>query len=140
MIEAFAQVDAELTEAARSDPKVLNDDAHLESLLRKQAQTLHVGPANFCWFRDPAKALCPRLAETPDATKPLVGMCDSARCPQATHHPCHRPVWAGQAASLTVFIESPRVPRGERKRLIPERERALRVVADLDAAMSEGTV
>ncbi|MET7621908.1 hypothetical protein [Streptomyces sp. NPDC005408] len=121
-------------------PKVLNDDAHLESLLRKQAQTLHVGPANFCWFRDPAKALCLRLAGTPDATKPLVGMCDSARCPQATHHPCHRPVWAGQAASLTVFIESPRVPRGERQRLIPERERALRVVADLDAALSEGTV
>ncbi|MET7989144.1 MULTISPECIES: hypothetical protein [unclassified Streptomyces] len=46
MIEAFAQVDADLTEAAGSDPKVLNDDAHLESLLRKQAQTLHVGPAN----------------------------------------------------------------------------------------------
>ncbi|WP_063801649.1 hypothetical protein [Streptomyces curacoi] len=139
VIEAFAHVDAELTEAARSDPKVLNDDAHLESLLRKQAQTLHVGPANFCWFRDPSKALCLRLAGTPDATKPLVGMCDSARCPQATHHPCHRPVWAGQAASLTVFIENPRVPRGERQRLIPERERALRVVADLDAAISEGT-
>lgn len=140
LIEAFAQVDAELKQAARSDPKVLQDDAHLESLLRKQAQTLHVGPANFCWFRDPAKALCLRLAGTPDATKPLVGMCDSARCPQATHHPCHRPVWAGQAESLTVFIESPRVPPGERKRLIPERERALRVVAELDAAMQEGTV
>ncbi|MFE2319785.1 hypothetical protein ACFXC8_43135 [Streptomyces sp. NPDC059441] len=140
LIEAFAHVDAELKEAARSDPKVLQHDAHLESLLRKQAHTLHVGPANFCWFRDPAKALCLRLAGTPDATKPLVGMCDSARCPQATHHPCHRPVWAGQAESLTVFIESPRVPPGERRRLIPERERALRVVAELDASIQEGTV
>ncbi|MFJ6636699.1 sensor domain-containing protein [Streptomyces sp. NPDC091376] len=34
LIEAFAHVDAELKEAARSDPKVLADDAHLESLLR----------------------------------------------------------------------------------------------------------
>lgn len=133
LIDAFAQVDADLKEAARSDPKVLQDDAHLESLLRKLAHTLHVGPANFCWFRDPARALCLRLAGTPDATKPLLGMCDSARCPQATHHPCHRPVWADQAASIQVFIESPRVPAGERKRLVPERERALRVVAELDA-------
>ncbi|MFD5062258.1 MULTISPECIES: hypothetical protein [unclassified Streptomyces] len=31
-------------------------------------------------------------------------MCDSARCPQATHHPCHRPVWASAAASSKVFI------------------------------------
>ncbi|MEU9919581.1 hypothetical protein [Streptomyces sp. NPDC051001] len=140
LIEAFALVDAELKEAARTDPKVLKDDAHLESLLRKQAQTLHVGAANFCWFRDPAKALCLRLAGTPNASKPLVGMCDSARCPQATHHPCHRPVWTGQAASITVFLKNPRVPTGERKRLLPERERALRVVSEIDAAMCEGTV
>jgi hypothetical protein len=118
LIEAFALVDAELKEAARTDPKVLTDDTHLESLLRKQAQTLHVGAANYCWFRDPAKALCLRLAGTPNASKPLVGMCDSARCPQATH-PCHRPVWTGQAAGITVFLESPRVPVGERKRLLP---------------------
>ncbi|MEV0095110.1 hypothetical protein [Streptomyces sp. NPDC050738] len=96
MIAAFAQVDAELAEAALSDPQVLTNDAHLESLLRNLAQTLHVGPANFCWFRVPAKARCLRLAGTPHAMKPLVGMCGSARCPQATHHPCHRPVWAGQ--------------------------------------------
>ncbi|MFI6567167.1 hypothetical protein [Streptomyces sp. NPDC050534] len=88
-----------------------------------------------CW---PSVLVVLRLAATPKATKPLVGMCDSARCPQATHHPCHQPVRAGRAASLTVFIESPRVPRGERQRLIPERERALRVATDLDAAMSEG--
>jgi len=34
-----------------------------------------------------------KLADTPNATKPLAGTCDSARCPQATHHPGHRPVW-----------------------------------------------
>lgn len=134
LIEAFSHVDAALKDAARTDPKVLHDDRHLENLLRKQAKTLHVGSANYCWFRDPSKALCLRMAGTPQATKPLVGMCDSAHCPQATHHPCHRPVWAGQAASVAVFIESPRVAKGEKIRLLPERDRALRVVAEIDAA------
>lgn len=134
LIDAFQNIDAALKDAARTDPKILHDDRHLESLLRKLASSLHVGPANFCWFRDPAKALCLLLAGTPDANKPLAGMCDSARCPQATHHPCHRPVWAGQAQSIDVFITSPRVAKGERQRLVPERDRALRVVAEIDAA------
>jgi len=63
-------------------------------------------------------------------------MCDSARCPQATHHPCHRPVWAGQATAIDVFIESPRVAKGEKARLVHERDRALRVVAEIDAAQA----
>lgn len=134
LVEAFSHVDAALKDAARADPKVLHDDRHLENLLRKQAKTLHVGSANYCWFRDPSKALCLRMAGTPQATKPLVGMCDSARCPQATHHPCHRPVWAGQAQSIDVFITSPRIAKGEKQRLVPERDRALRVVAEIDTA------
>ncbi|MFF9483115.1 hypothetical protein [Streptomyces sp. NPDC014733] len=134
LIAAFTHIDAELNDAARTDPKIPHDDRHLENLLRKLANTLHVGPANFCWFRDPAKALCLRLAGTPDAKRPLVGMCDSARCPQATHHPCHRPVWAGQAQTIDVFITSPRIAKGEKQRLVPERDRALRVVAEIDAA------
>ncbi|MFF8917876.1 hypothetical protein ACF08M_32360 [Streptomyces sp. NPDC015032] len=52
LIDAFTHIDAELTDAARTDPKILHDDRHLENLLRKLARTLHVGPANFCWFRD----------------------------------------------------------------------------------------
>ncbi|MCX4591710.1 integrase [Streptomyces sp. NBC_01549] len=134
LIDAFRHVDAELKDAARTDPKVLQDDRHLESLLRKQAKTLHVGPANFCWFRDPSKALCLRLAGTPGAKRPLVGMCDSARCPQATHHRRHRSVWLGQIATIETFVESPRVAKGEKMRLIPERDRAQRVVAEIDAA------
>ncbi|WP_434593631.1 integrase [Streptomyces sp. A5-4] len=134
LIEAFHHVDAELKEAARSDPKVLADDRHLESLLRKVAKTLHVGAANFCWFRDPSKALCLKLAGTPDAKRPLVGMCDSARCPQATHHLRHRSVWLGQITTIDVFVESPRVGKGEKMRLVPERDRAVRVVAEIDAA------
>jgi len=134
IIEAFAHIDAELTELARTNPKVLADDRQLENLLRKLANTLHVGPANFCWFRDPSKALCLLLAGTPNATKPLVGMCDSARCPQATHHPCQRPVWAEQAEAIEFYITNPRVPKGEVTRLIPEHARALRVIAEIDAA------
>ncbi|WP_189846299.1 site-specific integrase [Streptomyces rubiginosohelvolus] len=134
LIEAFHHVDAELKEAARSDPKVLKDDRHLESLLRKVAMTLHVGAANFCWFRDPSKALCLKLAGTPEAKRPLVGMCDSARCPQATHHLRHRPVWLGQITTIDTFVESPRVAKGEKTRLRHERDRAERVVAEIDAA------
>ncbi|WP_272933596.1 hypothetical protein [Streptomyces sp. PSAA01] len=33
-----------------------------------------------------------------------------------------------------MFITSPRVAKGEKQRLVPERDRALRVVAELDAA------
>ncbi|MGW3926486.1 integrase [Streptomyces microflavus] len=134
LIEAFHHVDAALKEAARSDPKVLADDRHLESLLRKVAKTLHVGAANFCWFRDPSKALCLKLAGTPDAKRPLVGMCDSARCPQATHHRRHRSVWLGQITTIDVFVDSPRVAKGEKIRLMPERDRAQRVVDEIDAA------
>lgn len=65
-------------------------------------------------------------------------MCDSARCPQATHHPGHRPVWAGQAQSIDAFIASPRIAKGQKQRLLPERERALRVVAAIDAAVPDG--
>jgi hypothetical protein len=75
------------------------------------------------------------MAETPAASKPLAGMCDSARCPQATHHPCHRPVWAEAVASTTAFIGSlGRTRTAERTRLQAELDRAKRVVASIDAA------
>ncbi|MFD4337294.1 hypothetical protein ACFWPP_08895 [Streptomyces anulatus] len=45
-------------------------------------------------------------------------------------------VWAGQAVAIDVFIESPRVAKGEKVRLTPERDRALRVVAEIDAAQT----
>ncbi|MFE4601117.1 hypothetical protein ACFRKE_09685 [Kitasatospora indigofera] len=69
-----------------------------------------------------------KLARTPEATKLLAGMCDSARCPQATHHPCHLPVWESQAANSKVFLANPRFPKAETTRLMPELERAQRVV------------
>ena len=67
-----------------------------------------------------------------------MGLCDSARCPQATHHRSQRPVWIGTIATIDALLDSPRIAKGEKTRLLPERERAERVVAEIDA--SAGTV
>jgi hypothetical protein len=109
------------------------------NLLAKRAQALHLGIANYCWFIDPAKALCLILAGTPGAVRPLAGMCDSARCPQATHHLSHRPVWASSAENKTVFIGS--IGRGqktEKARLQADLDRDLRILAEIDAAAGIG--
>lgn len=83
LIAAFHSVDQLL---ARHDPGPVTviDDRRVERLLKATAATLHVGVGNYCWFTDPSKALCLKLADTPKADRPLIGMCDSARCPQAT--------------------------------------------------------
>ncbi len=79
--------------------------------------------------------MCLRLAGTPDAGAPLIGMCDSARCPQATHHPCHRDVWADTVATSTVFLGMlGRTRKTEHTRLKAELDRAQRVVDAIDAA------
>ncbi|HUY52442.1 MAG TPA: hypothetical protein VMV92_43175, partial [Streptosporangiaceae bacterium] len=88
-----------------------------------------------CWFTDPSRALCLKLAGTPAASKPLAGMCDSARCPQATHHPCHRPVWADTVDNTTVFLGTlGRTRKTERARLQAELGRARRVLTAIDTA------
>jgi hypothetical protein len=82
-----------------------------------------------------------RLLE-PDthADRPLAGMCDSARCPQATHHPCHRPVWAEHAAQTKSFLGSLGPTRKtERTRLQADYDRALYVIADIGAATTPKT-
>ncbi|GAA2086008.1 hypothetical protein GCM10009780_26250 [Actinomadura alba] len=62
-------------------------------------------------------------------------MCDSARCPQATHHPCHRPVWAEAADNGKVFVAGlSRGQKTERSRLEAEVARAQQVVTEIDAA------
>ncbi|MFF9771989.1 hypothetical protein ACF1GT_36475 [Streptomyces sp. NPDC014636] len=93
LIKAFEHIDDVLTEHDPGTAAVLDSERRLEMLLRQQSKSLHLRTANYCWFRDPSKALCLKLAGTPNATNPLAGMCDSARCPQATHHPCHLPGW-----------------------------------------------
>ncbi|WP_434598399.1 site-specific integrase [Streptomyces sp. A5-4] len=135
LTEFFASIDAQLVAASAAAPKTQRNDRDVLNLLTKRAKVLHLGPANYCWFTDPSRALCLKLAGTPAADRPMIGMCDSARCPQATHHPGHRPVWAEHADRTKVFIGQLGTTRKtERTRLQDDLDRALRVVAEIDAA------
>jgi hypothetical protein len=134
----FAHVDTGLGSGAAGAPKTQRSDREVLNLLSKRARTLHLGTANYCWFTDPSRALCLKLAGTPDSDKPLAGMCDSARCPQATHHPCHRPVWAGTAAATKAFLgELGPARKTEKARLQSDYDRALHVLAEIDTATAD---
>ena len=62
-------------------------------------------------------------------------MCGSARCPQATHHSCHRPVWAEHAEQTNTFLGQLGKTRAtERSRLQADHDRALRVITEIDIA------
>jgi hypothetical protein len=86
------------------------------------------------WFEDPAKALCLKLAGTRSAAAPLTGLCDSSRCPQATHHLVHRSVWQTAADNGVVLLASPRVSPAEKDRLRAGHERSMRVLEEIDTA------
>ncbi|MFJ9552114.1 site-specific integrase [Streptomyces erythrochromogenes] len=134
LIDFFAGVDGRLARTGGEDSVVVDSDQQVRDLLASRAEVLHLGVANYCWFTDPSKALCLKLAGTPEATKPLVGMCDSSRCPQATHHPCHRPVWATSAQTKQAFIGSiARRQKSERARLQTDLDRDLAVLTAIDA-------
>ncbi|MFF0296177.1 hypothetical protein ACFYST_19910 [Kitasatospora sp. NPDC004614] len=135
LTEFFAGVDEKLEPAAAPAPRTQRSDRDVLNLLTKRAKTLHIGPANFCWFTAPSRALCLKLAGTPTADRPLVGMCDSARCPQATHHPCHRLVRAEHAARTRTFLgDLGKTRKTEHARLQNDYDRAIRIVAEIDAA------
>lgn len=138
LTEFFASIDAGLAGHEAGAPRVVASDQHVLNLLSKRAQVLHLATANYCWFTDPSRALCLKLAGTPAASKPLAGMCDSARCPQATHHPCHRPAWADAVTSTTAFIGAlGRTRTAERARLQADLDRAQRVLDSIDAATAK---
>lgn len=52
------------------------------------------------------------LAGMPTATKPLAGLCDAARCPQATIYRQHREVWTACVTTTETFLGNPRIPAG----------------------------
>jgi len=135
----FASIDAGLDPGTPGSPKVQRSEREILNLLSRRAQILHLGIANYCWFTDPSRALCLKLAGTPGADRPLAGMCDSARCPQATHHPCHRPVWADSAATTKTFLDELGPTRKtEKARLEADYHRAQQVLAEIDAAHRTG--
>lgn len=140
LLDFFAFVDEQLDSSGA--PNIKRSDQEVTNLLAKRAKALHLGPANYCWFLDPSKALCLKLAGTHarGATEPLIGMCDSARCPQATHHAGHRPVWAASAESKRVFIATiGRAQRTEKARLGAELARDERVLSEIDVNSGTGT-
>jgi hypothetical protein len=131
----FASIDTEIAATSETAPKIQHNDRDILNLLTKRAKVLHLGPANYCWFTDPSRALCLKIAGTPTADRPLLGMCDSARCPQATHHPIHRPVWVEHAERAKVFIgQLGKTRTTERSRLRSDYDRAQRVITEIDAA------
>ena len=135
----FAAAAGQPSGPGHQPPNVIPGDQQVRVMLARQARTLHLGPANFCWFTDPAKALCLRQAGTPGADQPLLAMCDSARCPHATHHPCHREVWAEAITQHEDFIAAlPRSQKTEKARLEAELDRARRVLAGIDTASQTG--
>ncbi|UUU38449.1 hypothetical protein [Streptomyces sp. NBC_00162] len=142
VIATFTHVDAALKDHSAGEPKTMDSDRQLVNLLRHQAQYLHVGTANYCWFKDPHKALCLKIAGTEITadSKPMAGLCDSSRCPQATYHPCHRPVWADNAQKTKVFLGSiPRAHKDARDRVRADLDRTVRVLEEIDAAAGTGT-
>jgi hypothetical protein len=143
LTEFFAHVDSQLAPDlahAAGPPRAQANDRDILNLLTKRANTLHLGAANYCWFTDPSRALCLKLAGTPGADKPLAGLCDSARCPQATHHPCHRPIWAEHADRTKTFLgELGSTRKTEKTRLQTEYDRATRVLAEIDADTANPT-
>jgi integrase len=136
LIEFFAGIDGQLSiDASATPPKVQPTDRDVLNLLSKRAKTLHLGIANYCWFTDPARALCLKLAGTPNASKPLAGTCDSARCAQATHHAVHRPVWAEHEKTTKIFLgQLGQTRTTEKNRLQDDYERARRVLTEIDRA------
>lgn len=137
LIEAFQSVETGLAEHEPSAANTIETDRQLELMLKSKAATLHQGTANYCWFTDPSQALCLKLAGATNARKPLTGMCDSSRCPQATHHARHRPVWATAASNTKVLLENPRIKKGEKQRLRAELERSQHVLDQIDSSHPE---
>ncbi|MFF3820616.1 hypothetical protein ACFYYD_29210 [Streptomyces bluensis] len=133
LLATFRAVEEELVDHEPGSAKVVTD-RQVELLLKKKASVLRLSAANYCWFEDPAKALCLKLAGTKSAAAPLTGLCDSSRCPQATHHMVHRSVWQTAADNSIVLLASPRIPAGEKDRLRAEHERSMRVLEEIDAA------
>jgi hypothetical protein len=138
-VKFFESVDSSLHEQTTKAPHVVLNDQQIRTMLSKRASSLHLGVANYCWFTDPSRALCLKLAQTPNAKKPLIGMCDSTRCPQATHHACHRRVWAEHQTATKVFLGNlGRGHRAAREHLEADLARCEHVLAEIDSATGSG--
>lgn len=53
LTDLFAGIDDTPDDAPAPAPKTQCSDRDILNLLTKRASTLHLGPANYCWFTDP---------------------------------------------------------------------------------------
>ncbi|WP_017237984.1 hypothetical protein [Streptomyces sp. SS] len=98
-----------------------------------------IDPRGIQWRLETIPAADFHGAQTSNAKKPLIGMCDSTRCPQATHHACHRPVWAEHQTTTKVFLGNlGRGHRAERERLEADLARCEHVLAEIDTGFYPG--
>jgi hypothetical protein len=131
LTKLFSEVHATM---ARFEGSVVDSDRRLDELLRRRANTLHVGPLNNCWFVDPSRAHCLKQSGNVDSTAPLIGMCEPTRCANATIHPEHVPVWINTNQHVNRLMTSPRVPDNEKERIAVEQQRLNGVI---EAARTE---
>jgi integrase len=123
-------------ELDRLDVGVIVTEDRLGGLLRRRADTLHVGPLNYCWFVDPSRARCLQRAGRAADTNPLIGMCEPTRCANATIHPVHQPVWIDTYRHLAELETSPSVPVHEKQRLAIEQARVQSVISGTESPTS----
>ena len=80
------------------------------------ARTLHVGVLADCFF-DPSTALCLKQAAQPEASAPLVSLCQPTRCPNACVTARHRPAWAKAAGEAQALLREKRLSGPQRTAL-----------------------
>ncbi|HEV2633810.1 MAG TPA: hypothetical protein VGX23_01615 [Actinocrinis sp.] len=137
LVQFLQCVDGKLGKVAGLTANVVLSDRQVQSMMARRAKTLHLGAANYCWYQDPDKALCHKLArrqgQVAGVQGPMFNLCDSARCPQATQGIEHREVWARTVEQNTVFIgQIGRGHKEERARLQADLARAQRVLDEID--------
>ena len=112
--KALGKAFKEAMEAVAKGAGSVRDDDVIRYILKQRGSNLHTGPMAHCWFNDPSAARC--LQGRQDKSKPLVGMCQPAKCANATIHPHHAVVWLGNLKAVEAAMSDKRVPAGERER------------------------
>ena len=139
LTEFFAHVDAKLDPAGTGGHRRAQGAAQRPGGAQPAVQTRqHPAPGRrelLLVHRPIPGTVSQTRRNPPRADKPLAGMCDSARCPQATHHLGHRDVWAKHAETTKTFLGSLGPNRKiEKVRLQADHQRARRVLDEIDTS------
>jgi len=128
MAEAFALVQRDV-EAFQGT--VDEREKRLNDLLRRYAQTLHIGILSDCHFSDPRQARCLQKCGVHDADRPLITACDPSRCGNALITREHVGVWQQSLIQIKTLRRDRTIPKNERERLGDEERRIEEIIAPL---------